>query len=1774
MPIIVPLIKKNLIILFRNPIKSFFQLVFPTVLIMFMSLFFHKFGSLSYNKEKIPPIVDKTYKYDYYKGDNAKILLKENDTFVALITNNDNLNQSFFDYLTSDYSGICKENCKVLTYSNENDFLISKKRNNSKNIKYGVSIKENKIENNNDTSLSFRLFTTNLITNQEVLDFNLRKSMLNIIPFMTRNITDEIELNYEAYNTISFFQNYFTQFILKQHKIPKLPISIVHYPIERKNEYTNSPITIVHQLIIIFISSSFIGILLKFSLWIISEKESNINELLIRQGISKKAYIASWILSYIIITIVSYVSIIICIKYFYFPNLTFGIIFCALSIFGVSLFLFGFWLTSLFNRVEDAQGVITVTHIGSSILWMVTNGNNMNVFLKYSFQLIPTNFLNSNLELMYMMNNFEVSFDNAFKYLLFIDYNNITMFNTWMIGLGSFLLYILLYLYFMKRDKYIKRKRDKNIYKNMLLSNASRNSVCSTDNNSFLNLTESFNAKFFNRNFEEIDDPELKSYIDKRNLLQLDNVNKKYGDFQAVKNFTCKLFPGQIFVLLGANGAGKTTLLKLISHFEKIDVDPTGKKSDIIFNNHSLVKDLDYLYNNIGYCPQADIYFNDLTVEEHLDLMTQLKKMNNNPFDEKEKILYHLGLKKMRQDLAQNLAEGNRRRLSLALGLIGNANLILLDEPTSGMDFSSKKRIWKYLKSIKRDKVIILTTHSLEEAEYLADVIGIMAEGELVCCGSPSYLKNKYQCGYNINFILDGTYSNLKSKAELIADLKSLVGDDIHIKILGKDFLKLNFPDENQNEGNNSQRIMKLFNRIKNIQSKYFILDYTVSTSSLEDVFLKVNDNEFTRNLFENELEQIIGEITVIRDSNDSHMRGNNASRLSNVSFSSELSDFNDDNSDIFSIDNDKVNEINKEKDDTKYIYKEKEPFMIKTNDFCLEEVVEKENYKEKSEIIRHLKRHFISMFRNYSSLLLQTCASSFFFLLVFVFTDKIVPSNIISIDYSPIYSFFNKNQSITYQIENLNKDYNFTPSVFFTEFPSNNITFTFEEKQYPYFQLDDYSNDEYAKWLYENSTLKNDKIHLLIINGGGVATFKVFYALHSSFMRYTTTNLILKNYLKNYYNIVTDLLTDYGPTPNYEKDQFVQDNYIFDILVMFSLVVSFLLFNSYQIIIPLKDRISEIKHINYLNGGNRILYWLSLFIFDYIKFLLFSIFLYGMVSIKDVRIWYTFPILILFGISSILMSYIFSFGFREERHSWIIYFLTNLGISLSMILVDFFSEAQKGTRPSLSYFIFNYTISDVSPFSALRKYFMKMWKIKLFLEVQQKDTSYFFYWKKIAFSFGMQGLAFGIILCLLENNIPWMAWSKISKILLKRKNKKISLEAFLIKSHNSSKLSKNESIIYEREKVRFNQKKKLTVLINNLKVKYRRLFKKSIVAVHDLYLGLEKNEKFGLMGYNGSGKTTTFKSIINEIIYDSGSIKVFQRDVKKNFDDIRMKMGYCPQVNSLFNYLTVRETFLYYFKRSTSIAIDDLMKKFGLFQYKDVLACHLSGGNKRKLVFAISLLNNPHLILLDEPSTGVDPDSRRLMWRNISALNRLKKNLNQNFNLILSTHSFEEAEILCDKIGWMKKGTFSCMGNCEKLKLKYSKGYFLTIKFMKPTIHMLLDIGITEKGTKYENLSTFDNLKENHIYEFASSLQNDDKKLILYYYFKKLDEIVGMIKEYITWLHFVRRNDTYFVMIMQVKPEYKEYLFGNLLNLKYYDKEISELSIMIEPLENFIGNI
>ena len=122
-------------------------------------------------------------------------------------------------------------------------------------------------------------------------------------------------------------------------------------------------------------------------------------------------------------------------------------------------------------------------------------------------------------------------------------------------------------------------------------------------------------------------------------------------------------------------------------------------------------------------------------------------------------------------------------------------------------------------------------------------------------------------------------------------------------------------------------------------------------------------------------------------------------------------------------------------------------------------------------------------------------------------------------------------------------------------------------------------------------------------------------------------------------------------------------------------------------------------------------------------------------------------------------------------------------------------------------------------------------------------------------------------------------------------------------------------------------------------------------------------------------------------------------------------------------------------------------MYKLDLDRYRDVLSMDLSGGNKRKLSVAIAMLGNPPVIFLDEPSTGMDPEARRFMWSVISNISTTKK----QSSIILTTHSMEEAEALCTKMGIMVNGELKCLGNIQHIKSKYGSGYELEVK-IKPT--------------------------------------------------------------------------------------------------------------------------
>jgi len=234
---------------------------------------------------------------------------------------------------------------------------------------------------------------------------------------------------------------------------------------------------------------------------------------------------------------------------------------------------------------------------------------------------------------------------------------------------------------------------------------------------------------------------------------------------------------------------------------------------------------------------------------------------------------------------------------------------------------------------------------------------------------------------------------------------------------------------------------------------------------------------------------------------------------------------------------------------------------------------------------------------------------------------------------------------------------------------------------------------------------------------------------------------------------------------------------------------------------------------------------------------------------------------------------------------------------------------------------------------------------------------------------------------------------------------------------------------------------------------------KKGKLAIKNLSFCLDKGECFGLLGLNGAGKSTTFKCITQEINPSNGEI--YLKGIKTNdkFEEIKNKFGYCPQYDAIFEYMTVYEN-LEFYARLKGVKIDymtqiinSVIYELKLEEFTKKLAGNLSGGNKRKLAVAISMLCSPPIILLDEPSKGMDPESRRFMWSIIHKLSTTGR----KSSIIMTTHSMDEAETLCKRMGIMVNGEFVCLGKSNEIKNKYGYGYELNIR-IKPLSEKLAD--------------------------------------------------------------------------------------------------------------------
>ena len=220
-----------------------------------------------------------------------------------------------------------------------------------------------------------------------------------------------------------------------------------------------------------------------------------------------------------------------------------------------------------------------------------------------------------------------------------------------------------------------------------------------------------------------------------------------------------------------------------------------------------------------------------------------------------------------------------------------------------------------------------------------------------------------------------------------------------------------------------------------------------------------------------------------------------------------------------------------------------------------------------------------------------------------------------------------------------------------------------------------------------------------------------------------------------------------------------------------------------------------------------------------------------------------------------------------------------------------------------------------------------------------------------------------------------------------------------------------------------------------------------NFMAVKGVSFAMQKAECFGLLGVNGAGKTSTFKMITGDEFITNGDTFVNGTSIKTNKKKFQQQLGYCPQFDPLIDQMTVLETMYMYARlrgikpeliHSTCVSLIELLD---LSDHISKMCHTLSGGNKRKLSVAISLIGSPCVVLLDEPTSGMDPKTRRTLW---NCLNSVR---NKGKSLILTTHSMDETEALCTNIGIMVNGELKCLGTLQHLKSKYGEGYSLLVK-------------------------------------------------------------------------------------------------------------------------------
>ena len=1135
-------------------------------------------------------------------------------------------------------------------------------------------------------------------------------------------------------------------------------------------------------------------------------------------------------------------------------------------------------------------------------------------------------------------------------------------------------------------------------------------------------------------------------------ILRIQNIHKIFDDGKkALNGVSFNLYKNEIFALLGHNGAGKSTLINILT-----GLYPTSAGS-AIYNNENIItsEGLDNFRKFLGICPQHDVLFDDLTVEEHLEMFCVFKSVPKEKIDsEITKIIEDFDLVKKRKTKACNLSGGQKRKLSICIALVGGSSVIFLDEPTSGMDITSRRHLWDILKRYANGRIIILTTHYMEEASVLGNRIGILSEGTMKCIGSPLFLIERFGKNINLNITKELSANNNEIIKFIEENTKNV---EIEYEIFTEEILFKIPKDSKQFNGKEFFKILD-----KNIQ-KLKIKSYSISMSTLEDVFINVSKltkkkSKIRNNLNEREIDE-----------------------------------------------EEKLEQLKREKNYS---------VLYDDNNY-------NEKYSYFSKILRDtkvsIKRRLVQIYRDKKTFFLEILCP---ILLAFIGCavcsidilekNKIIPfrinqvtndSQIIHYYYPPyenkneinkiIYDFSSENNS-NIEFNNINVDY---------EFSETKLAINFMNK---IFEIEnDYDKKNYGNYIFNLIDKKNQQY-----------AFTCLVDLLSRQNAPIYTNYMIKNiirYATNNKNLEIEVINEPLPYTYEEKKNSKERNS--DMLLVF-ISICFTLIPANFITIIIKEKENNSKHLQIISGISLMSYWVNNYIFELIKY-----YIIGGICVLFLKIFgfyedYVYILYLLYGPSMVSFTYLFSFIFKKEGTGQTMVILVNLLIGAlggtAVFIMRVYEKLIVYAKPIsnvfriIPSFCFCYGYN-----SLLNRYFLFATDVKLENDDELDWTAAYYlslgsykdsdilkmkYLGSDCIYLAVESIVYLLLLVFCENFEKLFSFCFTSSLRKTNKIVKINnnLEENSVQNKNINNENNNNDEIIDINNYQNNIsipnnvndtyvkneiiKAKNQNDNNNYAIKIISLIKtfyggpfgfkifdscfKSTKAVREISLCLEYGECFGFLGVNGAGKTTTFKCLSKEILPTYGKIYIDNKEINEDFDKVRSLIGYCPQFDAIFESLTVYENLEFYGlikgakKNKMKDIVYALMEEMSLIEFKDKVSGDLSGGNKRKLSVAIAMICNPPIILLDEPSTGMDPEARRFMW---GVIHRISLNRKKS-TIIMTTHSMEEAETLCKRIGIMVDGQFKCLSTADEIKEKYGYGYEISLQINNPNMQNLYE--------------------------------------------------------------------------------------------------------------------